>query len=137
MSFVNVKPSAGSLEIEKNNNFVRKNSNFFHLAFVPYVCVVLARLNIYFFLVYGRSMENELIGDTSGNFKRLLVSLVQVDRFYFLVPILQYNIDLYYRFSISQARRSENYIIDEAAAIRDAQALMSAGQYLRIWKAEF
>lgn len=82
-------------------------------------------------------MENELIGDTSGNFKRLLVSLVQVYRFYFLVPILQYNIDLYYRFSISQARRSENYIIDEAAAIRDAQALMSAGQYLRIWKAEF
>ncbi|XKL63636.1 hypothetical protein PGB90_006000 [Kerria lacca] len=51
---------------------------------------------------YGNSMERDLCGDTSGHFRRLMISLVQ-------------------------GRRSENYVVDESAAMRDAQALMAAG----------
>lgn len=57
-----------------------------------------------FLTVYGKSLESELKGDTSGHFKRLLVSLVQ-------------------------ANRDENQGIDQAQAIADAQALYEAGIY--------
>ncbi|XP_055318072.1 annexin B9 isoform X6 [Sitodiplosis mosellana] len=52
---------------------------------------------------YGRSLEDDLKGDTSGHFKRLCVSLVQ-------------------------GNRNEDQTIDEAAAIRDAEALHNAGE---------
>ncbi|XP_065209150.1 annexin B9-like isoform X2 [Planococcus citri] len=52
--------------------------------------------------VFFRSMENDLSGDTSGHFKRLLISVVQ-------------------------ARRAENVQVDEAAVAKDARDLMTAG----------
>jgi len=35
-------------------------------------------LIIMFFLVFGNDLEKELMGETSGSFRRLLVSLCQV-----------------------------------------------------------
>lgn len=33
-----------------------------------------------FVLVYGKSLEEDIVGDTSGHFKRILVSMVQANR---------------------------------------------------------
>jgi len=54
-------------------------------------------------LVYGKDVEKETVSDTSGHFKRLLVSLLQ-------------------------ANRDESGRIDPAAARTDAQALYNAGE---------
>lgn len=53
--------------------------------------------------IYNTSVEQDMAGDTSGHFRRLLVSLCQ-------------------------GRRSENYIVDHMSAVNDAQALLRAGE---------
>lgn len=54
------------------------------------------------FLVYGRSLEDDLMDDTSGNFKRLMVSLCC-------------------------ANRDESFDVNPLAAIEDAKELLRAG----------
>lgn len=53
-------------------------------------------------LVYKKDLESELISDTSGHFKRLLVSLCN-------------------------AHRDESDNIDHSLAVRDAESLLKAG----------
>lgn len=53
-------------------------------------------------IVYGRTLEDDLISDTSGNFKRLMVSLCC-------------------------ANRDESFNINQAAAMEDARQLLQAG----------
>lgn len=58
---------------------------------------------ITFLTVYGKNLESELISETSGNFKRLLVSLCA-------------------------GGRDESGVVDPEAAIRDATELLRAGE---------
>lgn len=55
------------------------------------------------FLVYGRSLESDLKGDTAGTFKRLMVSLCN-------------------------ANRDESGVANQSTAMADAQALLRAGE---------
>lgn len=56
-----------------------------------------------FFSVFSTSLEEDLASDTSGHFKRLLISL-------------------------SQGRRDETTVVDMEGAANDAQALLRAGK---------
>ncbi|XP_073983378.1 annexin B9-like isoform X2 [Rhodnius prolixus] len=61
-------------------------------------CITSAYQNL-----YGTSLESDLAGDTSGYFRRLLISLCQ-------------------------GNRSESYTVDQNGAVQDAQALLRAGE---------
>lgn len=65
--------------------------------------VIVLTYVIAFFLVYGKNLESELMSETSGYFKRLLVSLCACGR-------------------------DESGIVDPAAAHRDATELLRAGE---------
>lgn len=60
--------------------------------------------NIFFHLVYGKTLEDDLRDDTSGNFKRLMVSLCC-------------------------ANRDESFDVNPASAIEDAKELLRAGNF--------
>jgi hypothetical protein len=66
-------------------------------------------LSYYLIIVYKRTLEDDLISDTSGNFKRLMVSLCC-------------------------ANRDETSTINNAAAMEDARQLLQAGNYSKIFK---
>lgn len=59
--------------------------------------------HISIFAVYGKSLESELMSETSGNFKRLLVSLCA-------------------------GGRDESGVVDQEGAVRDATELLRAGE---------
>lgn len=76
---------------------------------------------------FGKTLEADLKGDTSGHFKRLCVSLVQGNRDENQVSFIFYFVfernDFYYIFDVFVFQG-----IDEGAAAADAQALHEAGE---------
>jgi len=58
---------------------------------------------VFVFAVYGKDMEKDVMDDTSGHFRRLLVAQIQ-------------------------GNRDENKTFDRTAAQDDAQALFKAGE---------
>lgn len=81
------------------SSVISNETNF--LKFIHFIH--LNRLISLFETVYGKSLENELSSETSGNFKRLLVSLCV-------------------------GGRDESGIVDHDAANRDATELLRAGE---------
>lgn len=47
---------------------------------VSFYCIILLFVDIRFFLVYSKPLEKDVKSDTSGDFRRLLVSLLQGQR---------------------------------------------------------
>jgi len=69
-----------------------------YLHFIPYLC-----LSMRVGAVYSKDMEKDVVDDTSGHFRRLLVAQIQ-------------------------GSRDENKTFDRTAAQDDAQALFKAGE---------
>lgn len=74
--------------------------------------------------MYGKPLEKDLKDDTSGHFKRLLVSLCQVSQFVYMFS----GFVIVIFFLLNQANRDENQGVNEQQAEADAQAIIEAGE---------
>lgn len=86
----------------------------------------------------GRTVEEDLKGDASGHFKRLMISLFAVCIVY-IDDIAEVGdvgeasgvvLSVHSHCSLFQGNRCEDYNVDRAAAQADAQALLRAGAWL-------
>ncbi|CAF0771349.1 unnamed protein product [Didymodactylos carnosus] len=91
-TLIEILASRSNERIKAINNLYTKRSNLFQSVIV-----------LVFFIVYGKSLEKDVSSDTSGNFRRLLVSLMQ-------------------------ANRPETTDVNIEQAKQDAQALVDAGE---------